>query len=527
MIIIVLILNMLSINVYSMNTESKDVIKIGVYEYEPYIYVEENGTIKGYYDDLLKLLRKKYDFEYEYVLCNISDGLEMLEDGDIDIMLGLPISIMESRDIIFNKKSISQEEFGIFSKTNISVSDFESNNELRLGLVEDDHNAEWILKFFEANNIKMEIVYDKNYKILEQLMKDDKIDLMVDNAYKKSKYEMIYKFAGEQIYIGGNKGSADILDNIDEAIKEYKEQKYNPIETIQAKYFNEDYNKKLIEKIITIIILIVLSLVVSIVLIIPQIRKRKIRNKIKYRMKNDNYLIQYQPIYNPRNREIAGFEGLLRLIDTDNKIIPPYKFIPEIEENDMLFDISLWILKKVIKDYDEIKNYKCVKGKRFYISLNLSLNEIENDVFIKKAIQILHKSNLGPNQICLEVIERVKMNDLEKINKNINLLKKAGFKIAIDDFGVEYSNLDVLQKLDIDIIKIDKNFVDGIGKDIIRNEIVLFISKIARAANKKVILEGVEETEQDIAINKIENNLLYVQGYYYNKPMYLEDIKAL
>lgn len=84
------------------------------------------------------------------------------------------------------------------------------------------------------------------------------------------------------------------------------------------------------------------------------------------------------------------------------------------------------------------------------------MNEIENEAFVKKSIQILYKSNLEPNKICLEIIERVKMNDLDKINKNIDLLKAAGFKIAIDDFGVEYSNLDVLQKLDIDIIKIDK-----------------------------------------------------------------------
>ena len=187
----------------------------------------------------------------------------------------------------------------------------------------------------------------------------------------------------------------------------------------------------------------------------------------------------------------------------------------------MLFDISLWIIKKVIKDYDKIKNYQCVSGKEFYISLNLSLNEIENEAFVKKAIQILYKSNLEPNKICLEIIERVKMNDLDKINKNIDLLKGAGFKIAIDDFGVEYSNLDVLQKLDIDIIKIDKNFVDGIGKDIIRNEIVLFISKIARNTNKYVVLEGVEEVEQESAIKKIENDLLYVQGYYYNISLFI------
>ena len=524
---IILILNILSINPYSKQITSEDVVKIGVYEYEPYIYIEENGEIRGYYYDFLNLLLKKYNFKYEYIVCNISDGLEKLENGDIDIMLGLPISIVENKDIIFNNKSISQEQFGIFSTKNISMSDLKSNNELTLGLVEADYNAEWILKFFEVSNINIKIVYDKNYKILEELMKKDKIDLMVDNAYKKSQYKMIYKFAGEQIYIGGNKNSLYILENIDKAIGEYDSQNYNPIEKLHDKYFDEDYNEKLIRRLILSIILIILFLIVIIKVIIPKIKKRKIKNKIKYRINNDKYLLQYQPIYNPRNKDIVGFEGLLRLLDEDNKIIPPYKFIPEIEENDMLFDISLWIIKKVIKDYDKIKNYKCVSGKKFYISLNLSLNEIENEAFVKKAIKILYKSNLEPNKICLEIIERVKMNDLDKINKNIDLLKGAGFKIAIDDFGVEYSNLDVLQKLDIDTIKIDKNFVDGIGKDIIRNEIVLFISKIAKNTNKSVVLEGVEELEQDNVIKKIENDLLYVQGYYYNKPMYIEDIEKL
>ncbi|CAM2079465.1 MAG: EAL domain-containing protein [uncultured Clostridium sp.] len=526
-ILIILILNMLSINPYSTQIKSEDVVKIGIYEYEPYVYIEENGEIRGYYYEFLNLLLKKYDFEYEYIVCNISDGLEKLENADIDIMLGLPISIMKSKDIIFNNKSISQEEFGVFSTKNISINDLKSNNELTLGLVEADYNAEWILKFFEVSNINIKIVYGENYKILEELMEEDKIDLMVDNAYKKSPYKMLYKFAGEQIYIGGNKNSSDILENIDKVIEEYTSQKYNPLEKLQDKYFDEDYNKKLIGRLILSIILIILFLIVIIKLIIPKIKKRKIKIKIKYRMNRDKYLLQYQPIYNPRSKDIVGFEGLLRLLDEDNKIIPPYKFISEIEENDMLFDISLWIIKKVIKDYDKIKNYKCVSGKKFYISLNLSLNEIENEAFVKKAIQILYKSNLEPNKICLEIIERVKMNDLDKINKNIDLLKGAGFKIAIDDFGVEYSNLDVLQKLDIDIIKIDKNFVDGIGKDIIRNEIVLFISKIARNTNKYVVLEGVEEIEQDSAIKKIENDLLYVQGYYYNKPMYIEDIEKI
>lgn len=526
-VLILLIFNILSMNEKSTKIQSENIVKVGVYEYEPYIYLDRNGNVTGYYNDLLRLINKKYDFSYEYVECNISEGIDKLKNCDIDIMLGLPIDSRLNEDIIFNQQSIDEEEFGVFSKENIIMSDLKSSKNLKLGLVEDDFNAEWVLKFFKQNNINTEVVYKKNYKELSQLMKEDKIDIMVDNPYKKNKYKMIYKFAGEPIYIAGNKNSSGILANIDKAIEEYRLQNNDSIEKLQLRYFDEDYKKDLINKFILILISFILFLLITFIKIIPQIKKINTKKKIKYKMNKDKYLLQYQPIYNPRNKEIIGFEGLLRLLDEENKLVPPYKFIPEIEKNDMLFDISLWILKKAIEDYNKIKNYKCVSNKNFYISLNISLNEIENDNFVKQAIEILSKSNLEKNNICLEVIERFKINNTNKANKNIKLLRENGFKIAIDDFGIEYSNLDILEKLHIDTIKIDKNFVDGIGKDIIKNEIVLFISKIAKITNKSVVLEGVEEEHQDTIIKKIENDSIYVQGYYYNKPMYLEDIEKL
>ncbi len=280
-------------------------------------------------------------------------------------MLGIPILDSTTKDFIFNKNPIFEEKFGVYSKKYVTLDLLKNFNIVRLGLVEDDYNANWILSFFDTNNINIDITYAKTYKELEQLIEEDKIDLMVDSGYKKSNYNLIYEFSGRQVYIAGNKNNRDILEKIDKAILDFKSN------------------------------------------------------------------------------------------------------------------------------------------------------------------NILSKSNLGPNKICLEIIERVKINDLNKITRNINSLKDAGFKIAIDDFGVEYSNLDVLHKLDVDIIKVDKNFVDGIGKDMIKSETILFISRIARAKNKSIVLEGVEEEEQHIEIKKIKNEHLYVQGYYYNKPMNIESIANL
>lgn len=442
-------------------------------------------------------------------------------------MLGIPILDSTTKDFIFNKNPIFEEKFGVYSKKYVTLDLLKNFNIVRLGLVEDDYNANWILSFFDTNNINIDITYAKTYKELEQLIEEDKIDLMVDSGYKKSNYNLIYEFSGRQVYIAGNKNNRDILEKIDKAILGFKSKEENQLTDIYEEYFNTTEKKIEDNNLVFLIASIIICLLLSLILFIPLIKRINIKNKIRARIANDRYLLQYQPIYNPRENSIVGFEGLLRLIDENNKLVPPYKFIPEIEKNNMLYDISLWILEKAIYDYYKIKKYKSMHEKDFYISINISLNEIENDDFVKKYINILSKSNLGPNKICLEIIERVKINDLNKITRNINSLKDAGFKIAIDDFGVEYSNLDVLHKLDVDIIKVDKNFVDGIGKDMIKSETILFISRIARDKNKSIVLEGVEEEEQHIEIKKIKNEHLYVQGYYYNKPMNIESIANL
>ena len=130
----------------------------------------------------------------------------------------------------------------------------------------------------------------------------------------------------------------------------------------------------------------------------------------------------------------------------------------------MLFEISLWILKRVISEYEEIRTYDCVKNQDFYISINISLNELENPRFVKAVKEILAQSNLGPNKICLEIVERIKTKHLSKVSKNLMLLKQAGFKIAIDDFGTEYSNLHLLLNLDTDIIKL----INALLKELMR-----------------------------------------------------------
>ena len=146
---------------------------------------------------------------------------------------------------------------------------------------------------------------------------------------------------------------------------------------------------------------------------IPNLNKRYKRSKINKRLKRDRYLLHYQPIYDPINEVIVGFEALLRFKDKNNNLIPPIKFIPEIENNNMLFDVTIWILSKVILDYKSIKNYKCTNKNKFYISINLSIDEIRNNEFVDKAIRILNESKLETKYL-FRNSRRVAMKDLDK-----------------------------------------------------------------------------------------------------------------
>ncbi|MBD7915004.1 EAL domain-containing protein, partial [Clostridium sp. Sa3CUN1] len=119
--------------------------------------------------------------------------------------------------------------------------------------------------------------------------------------------------------------------------------------------------------------------------------------------------------------------------------------------------------------------------------------------------------------ICIEVIGNINVRDIEIISGNIKILKEAGFLIAIDDFGIEYSNLNIIQDLDIDIIKIDKIFTENMDKSIIRSEIIIFISRIAKAEDKFIVLEGIDKIEQEKKIKEIDNDKLCVQGNLYDE----------
>lgn len=321
----------------------------------------------------------------------------------------------------------------------------------------------------------------------------------------------------------------------------YKQQALN-IKRSQINIFSTDYLKyidyklsydtvvqeKFLIEIMTVIMGIFL---VSILIILfkrefyPYLIKLINRKKVKNYLEKEKYFLVYQPIVNPKTSQVVGLEALLRL-KVNDKVIMPSKSIKQIEDCDMMGEVTIWILKTIINDYDQIKMINQLK-ENFYISLNISLNEIEKDHICTQLKECFEQSNLSTNSICLEITERACGDNDLQIKQNLESLKECGFLLALDDFGVEYSNLSILGKFNFDIIKLDKYFIELIDCLKIHQTLMEIADYLSVNRKKSIVLEGVESEHQQQIIKNTKSEKIYVQGYFYSKPLEVQQLKDL
>lgn len=504
-------------------------IKVGFYNYYPYFYLNSEGEPSGYYNDLLELITKELDIEFEYVDSNFDEVVNALGNGDIDLLFGINRTTDRLNNLIFTDFHVAIENFSIYTSKDISYGKLEDLNGLKFAYIENEANSEWILDFFNSRGINVVLVPGSSYEHVNKLLIDGKVDatLSASNNNELNKFKAIFDFSAGPVYIASKKGNENLISSINNVYMKFSEMNPSPIDKLGQEYFNK--YAKINRYISMLTILLIFVIIAGAAYLIyksksPKIMLQKKQSRIRDNILSDKYLLHYQPIVNPKNEKIMGFEALLRM-RSENKILSPYYFIKDIEECEMMHEVSLWILKKVISDYEIIKQYNCVKNDNFYISINISFKEIENDSFVNEFINISKGSNIKPNTICLEIVEKYAIKDFLKIQFAISKLQKSGYLVAIDDFGVEYSNLDILEKLDCNIVKIDKYFVDNIKDSITRREIIRFISQLCKLSNKILVSEGVEHSYQRDLIRNIDNEKFYIQGYYYSKPLNINDLE--
>ncbi|MGU8345213.1 EAL domain-containing protein [Clostridium perfringens] len=507
--------------------QRKTLLKIGFYDDYPHFYIDHKANICGYYKDITEKLAEKLNFKIEYVNGKAPDLLKELKNGEIDLVFGIKKLPEREEFFEFTNKSINNELKLIYTNTDIKYGDLEALNGMKMGYIEGELDNEWILDYLRKRNINVELVKGSSYKAIKTLLADNKVDFIVDNLdsdikNKGENIREIFEFSSGPKYIVANKNNNELIKKFDGSLS-----------TINLNGYldNNHYFKKTHNFIIAITNKNVITLIIFIICIIifKRVKKRIVKifkkKKIYNDLKKDNYILYYQPIVDFKHNRVRSVEALLRL-RKDGKLLTPYHFMKGIEDANMMKEITLWVLKRVIKDYNIIRCYDNINEKDFYISLNVSFNEIKDREFLKKIVKIVNDNKIIKNSICLEIVEKFVVGEIEKIQENINFLQDNGILIAIDDFGVEYSNLDLLKKIDSNIIKIDKFFADGINDSEISLKVIDFILDICRLSDKSIVIEGIEEKEQVDIIKTFLYEKIYIQGYYFSKPLDIKSLKA-
>lgn len=505
--------------------KEKTLLKIGFYDDYPHFYINHKANVCGYYKDISEKLAERLNFKIEYVNGRVPELLEELKNGEIDLIFGINKLSEREEDFVFTKKSINDELNLLYTNKNIAYGDLKSLNKRTMGYIEGELDNEWLLDYLNKNNIKVNLVKASSYKAVKTLLLTNKVDFIVDNPdsdikSKGNNIRPIFEFSSGPKYIVANKRHKKLIEDIDRELESIDLKAY-PGDGFYLKG-SDNFILDIVNKHLGIFIFLVLFLIISFKAK-KDIFKIFKRNRIRSYLKREDYTLYYQPIVDFKNKKIRSVEALLRL-KKKGKILTPNYFMKDIEEANMMKEITLWVLKRVIKDYDTIKNYENIDKKNFYISLNVSFNEIKDRDFLRKIVKIVREKTTIKNCLCLEIIERFGLEEVEKIRENIKFLQSNGILIAIDDFGVEYSNLDLLKKIDSNIIKLDKFFSDGIKDSELSLRVINFILDICRLSNKSIVIEGIEEKAQVDIIKTFLYEKIYIQGYYFSKPL---DIKTL
>jgi diguanylate cyclase (GGDEF)-like protein len=226
-------------------------------------------------------------------------------------------------------------------------------------------------------------------------------------------------------------------------------------------------------------------------------------------LRGGQFKMAYQPIIVARTGEVVGYEALVRWDSPEYGAISPAEFIPIAEETGLILDIGDWITRQALKD--------CRRWNGPYVSINLSARQFLRHNVAERILQYAADADLAPQRIQIELTETAIIDDVERADHNLQILRAAGVRVALDDFGTGYSSLVYLNRFAIDCIKIDKSFVDNITTDRQSAMIVASVTKLANSLGMTVVAEGVETEAQSRVLIAAGCDLL--QGYLYGKPV--------
>jgi diguanylate cyclase (GGDEF)-like protein len=237
---------------------------------------------------------------------------------------------------------------------------------------------------------------------------------------------------------------------------------------------------------------------------------------LRHAVDNKGLDVYFQPLMNLSDLTVHGFEALVRWIHPKKGVISAFHFIPLAEEAGLLPQIDRMVLKRTCAKVKEL-NSTIFAARPAAAHVNLSPTSIRQADFVSTLAQDLKESGLAPEHLVLEITESVMMHDVEQAASKLRAIKSLGVRLALDDFGTGYSSLSYLRSFPVDVVKIDKIFVDEIESDRGASALVQAILKLGLGLTFEVVAEGIETQEQLASL--LDLGCRYGQGYYLARPL--------
>ncbi|OLF52083.1 bifunctional diguanylate cyclase/phosphodiesterase [Pseudomonas chlororaphis] len=244
------------------------------------------------------------------------------------------------------------------------------------------------------------------------------------------------------------------------------------------------------------------------------LERLELESDLRHALEQQEFILYYQPQFSGDGKRLTGAEALLRWRHPRRGLVPPGDFIPVLEELGLVVDVGDWVISEACR---QLKAWHQAKVRVPKVSVNISARQFSDGQLGTRIATILKDTGLPPACLELELTESILMREVSEAMQILDGLKNLGLSIAVDDFGTGYSSLNYLKQFPIDVLKIDRTFVDGLPSGEQDAQIARAIIAMAHSLNLAVIAEGVETHEQLDFLR--EHGCDEVQGYLFGRPM--------
>jgi len=244
------------------------------------------------------------------------------------------------------------------------------------------------------------------------------------------------------------------------------------------------------------------------------LERLELESDLRHALEQNEFTLYYQPQFSGDGKRLTGAEALLRWRHPRRGLVPPGDFIPVLEELGLVVDVGDWVIGEACR---QLKTWHQTNVRVPKVSVNISARQFSDGQLGTRIANILKETGLPPACLELELTESILMREVSEAMQILAGLKNLGLSIAVDDFGTGYSSLNYLKQFPIDVLKIDRTFVDGLPSGEQDAQIARAIIAMAHSLNLAVIAEGVETQEQLDFLR--EHGCDEVQGYLFGRPM--------